>query len=114
MPDTANDARAAGRRAVLELTVNNHPGVMSHVCGLFARRAYNVEGILCMPLPEGRLSRIWLLVNEEERLEQIIRQTMKLEDVVRVERHAADHEVFVRLEAFFGGDAPLVTPAADN
>ena len=32
---------------ILELTVRNHPGVMTHVCGLFARRAFNVEGILC-------------------------------------------------------------------
>ncbi|MDF3008108.1 MAG: ilvN [Enterobacter kobei] len=29
---------------ILELTVRNHPGVMTHVCGLFARRAFNVEG----------------------------------------------------------------------
>ena len=114
MPDTINHSRAAGRRAVLELTVNNHPGVMSHVCGLFARRAYNVEGILCMPLPEERLSRIWLLVNEESRLEQIIRQTMKLEDVIRVERHAADHEVFVRLEEFFGANPLPESAGADN
>ena len=27
--------------AVLRLRVRNHPGVMSHVCGLFARRAFN-------------------------------------------------------------------------
>ena len=40
-------------RAVLELTVNNHPGVMSHVCGLLSRRAYNVEGILCLPIGDG-------------------------------------------------------------
>ena len=32
---------------ILELTVRNHPGVMTHVCGLFARRAFNVEGIAC-------------------------------------------------------------------
>ena len=36
---------------ILELTVRNHPGVMTHVCGLFARRAFNVEGILCLPIP---------------------------------------------------------------
>lgn len=35
---------------ILELTVRNHPGVMTHVCGLFARRAFNVEGILCLPI----------------------------------------------------------------
>ena len=48
-------------RRILELTVNNHPGVMSHVCGLFARRAYNVEGILCMPIDDGASSRIMIL-----------------------------------------------------
>jgi acetolactate synthase-1/3 small subunit len=37
-------------KVVLELGVANHPGVMSHICGLFARRAFNVEGILCMPV----------------------------------------------------------------
>lgn len=88
-------------RTVLELTVNNHPGVMSHVCGLFSRRGYNVEGILCMPVGDGRESRIWLLVNENGRLVQMIKQMQKLHDVRDVRRHGADHEVFVRLEGFF-------------
>lgn len=39
---------------ILELTVRNHPGVMTHVCGLFARRAFNVEGILCLPIKRER------------------------------------------------------------
>jgi acetolactate synthase-1/3 small subunit len=88
-------------RAVLEATVNNHPGVMSHVCGLFSRRAYNVEGILCMPINGGDFSRMWLLVNEDERLNQMVRQMVKLEDVLKVQRHSAGHEVFVRLEEYF-------------
>ncbi|MDD3927568.1 MAG: acetolactate synthase small subunit [bacterium] len=86
---------------VLELMVNNHPGVMSHICGLFARRAYNVNGILCLPVDDGSRSRIWLLVDEDQRLEQMIKQMLKLEDVLNVERHGADHEVFVRLQKFF-------------
>ena len=92
---------AARRRTVLELTVSNHPGVMSHVCGLFSRRAFNVEGILCMPVGDGAESRIWLLVNEDARLEQMIKQLMKLEDVLDVQRHGADHDAFLRLEDFF-------------
>ena len=52
--------------------MRNHPGVMSHVCGLFARRAFNVEGILCLPLKDGQQSRIWLLVADDQRLEQMI------------------------------------------
>ena len=90
------------RRTVLELTVRNHSGVMSHVCGLFARRAYNVEGILCMPVGDGARSRIWLLLNEDERLDQIEKQTRKLVDVLEVRRRRASHEVFLRLEEFFG------------
>lgn len=98
---TESTAISALPRTVLELTVRNHPGVMSHVCGLFARRAYNLEGILVMPLPGRGRSRIWLLVNETDRLEQVIRQVEKLVDVHGVRRHHADHDVFVRLEEFF-------------
>src|SRR5262245_32877026 len=88
-------------QVVLELTVNNHPGVMSHICGLFARRTFNVEGIICLPISTGEQSRIWLRVNADQRVEQLIKQLLKLEDVVGVQRHGADHEVFVRLEEFF-------------
>ena len=95
---TENEALA---RTVLELDVYNHPGVMSHVVGLFSRRAYNVEGILVMPVGSGATSRIWLLVNEDQRLDQMVKQVEKLEDVLGVRRHGAEHEVFIRLEEFF-------------
>lgn len=91
----------AETHAVLELDVHNHAGVMSHVVGLFARRAYNVEAILVMPVGDGTRSRIWLRVREEGRLEQMIRQMEKLEDVLGVRRHGAGHEVFERIEEFF-------------
>jgi hypothetical protein len=45
---------------------------MTHVCGLFARRAFNVEGILCLPIQGSEHSRIWLLVNDDQRLEQMM------------------------------------------
>ena len=88
-------------RAVLQIDVNNHPGVMSHVVGLFSRRTYNVEGILCLPVGNGETSRIWLRVNEDQRLTQMIKQMEKLEDVIAVCRHGADHAVFAGLENFF-------------
>ena len=100
-PESQTPAPASSSQVVLELTVNNHPGVMSHICGLFSRRAFNVEGILCMPIGSGEQSRIWLRVQADHRLEQMVRQLLKLEDVLNVRRHGADHEVFVRLEEFF-------------
>ncbi len=99
MPENSNNH--ATRHEVLELTVRNHPGVMSHISGLFARRAYNVEGILCMPIGDRERSRIWLLVDEDQRLEQMIKQVEKLEDVLNVRRHDTNHKVFIKLEEFF-------------
>lgn len=100
-PETPVPTSPGISQVVLELTVNNHPGVMSHICGLFARRAFNVEGIICLPVGAGEQSRIWLRVHEDQRLEQMVKQLMKLEDVLSVQPHNADHEVFVCLEDFF-------------
>ena len=105
MNSVTRNEKHALPRTVLELDVNNHAGVMSHVVGMFSRRAYNVEGILCMPVggenANGEISRIWLTVNEDERLDQMVKQLEKLEDVRTVRRHGAEHEVFERLEEFF-------------
>ena len=89
--------------ALPKLTVNNHPGVMAHVCGLFARRAYNLEGVMVRPIADGssNRSRMWLLVNEDERLQQLIRQTEKLIDVISVEQSELEGSIFEQTEAFF-------------
>jgi len=71
---------------ILRLLVRNHSGVMSHVSGLFARRAFNVEGILCRPIGDGSRSVILLEVGDDARLEQMIRQLQKLEDVLEIRR----------------------------
>jgi acetolactate synthase I/III small subunit len=75
---------------VVELIVNNHPGVMSHVAGLFARRAFNLEGIVCGKIGDGEKSRMLLLVNDDDRLEQIVKQLQKLYDVLAVSLKSDD------------------------
>lgn len=79
---------------VLELTVNNHPGVMSHICGLFSRRVYNVEGIVCVPIGTGELSRVRFRLNESEKLAQVVKQLQKLPDVISVEQWEGDQDFF--------------------
>ncbi len=93
--------QTAPARATLELTVNNHAGVMTHVVGLFSRRAYNVEGILCMPVQDGTRSRMWLLVNADARLDNMLRQLEKLEDVLDVQCHPGAHDAFNEVARFF-------------
>jgi acetolactate synthase I/III small subunit len=86
---------------ILELTVKNHSGAMMHVCSLFARRVFNVDGILCLPTSEPSRSRLWLRVKEDLRLDQMILQLEKLEDVLTVRRHGASHAVFERVGEYF-------------
>ena len=69
---------------ILELRVRNHPGVMSHITGLFARRAFNLEAILCVPVGDGAESRMLLQVADTPRLEQIRLQLGRLHDVLDV------------------------------
>jgi acetolactate synthase I/III small subunit len=89
---------------VLELRVRNHPGAMSHITGLFARRAFNLEGIVCIPVDDGATSRMLLLVAGESQLEQIERQLAKLYDVLEV-RHRPDLGA-----AFFAALVPDPSP----
>jgi acetolactate synthase-1/3 small subunit len=44
---------------------------------------------------------MWLLVNEEDRLQQLIRQTEKLIDVISVEQDELKGSIFEQTEAFF-------------
>ncbi|NQU45357.1 ACT domain-containing protein [bacterium] len=80
---------------VIDLLVQNHAGVMSHVTGLFSRRAFNLEGILCGPVEDGAQSRMFLLVNEDRRLPQLLNELAKLYDVIHVElRHDIPRQAF--------------------
>lgn len=84
---------------VIELLVHNHPGVMSHITGLFARRAFNLEGILCGEIGDGTRSRMYLLVRNDDFLEQIVKQLRKLYDVLEVTIHADyDSTIFTNLD----------------
>jgi acetolactate synthase-1/3 small subunit len=93
-----NDKPAGASPIILELVVRNHPGTMSHITGLFARRAFNLEAIVVVPLPDGATSRILLHMADEPKLEQVERQLAKLHDVISV-LHRPDlaPEIFARL-----------------
>ena len=92
--------------AVLRLRVRNHPGVMSHVCGLFARRAFNVEGIVCLPVADGSRSVVLLLVPDDARLAQMMEQLRKLEDVLAIERAPEASRVFRIVATALAGEIP--------
>jgi acetolactate synthase-1/3 small subunit len=89
---------------ILELTVNNHPGVMSHITGMFSRRGYNLEGILCGSIGEGSTSIMYLLVKENQQFSQVIHQLEKLYDVLELkQRPEYDHSIFYRIDSLLAG-----------
>ncbi len=102
---------------VLELTVNNHPGVMSHITGLFSRRIFNLEGILCGTIGDGSQSKMLLMVNEDHRLSRVIKELNNLHDVLSVKvRVDVDPVVFDPLRAVPDNheSTPPVTHTAES
>ena|SRR5215472_3394841 len=102
LPDaTASPIDPAGA-VVLRLSVRNHPGVLSHVSGLFARRAFNVDGVLCLPIGDCTRSAVLLLVRADDRLEQLERQLAKLEDVLEIRVDPDGWRAFAAVAAQLG------------
>ena len=89
---------------ILDLTVKNHPGVMSHITGLFSRRTFNLEGIVCFPLEDNKKSRMLLMINEEQQLQQITSQLEKLYDVIDISvNDSAGKNPFIHMDEIASG-----------
>lgn len=70
---------------VLSVLVQNRPGVLARVAGLFARRGYNIYSLAVAPTDDVDYSRITIVVDiSATPLEQIVKQLFKLIDVVRI------------------------------
>lgn len=72
-------------RHVLSALVQNQPGVLAHVSGMFASRGFNIESLAVGETEDAQLSRITVVVNGDDRLlEQIRKQLEKIVTVVKV------------------------------
>ena len=72
-------------RHVLSALVQNTPGVLAHVSGMFASRGFNIESLAVGETEDAHLSRITVVVNGDDRLlEQIRKQMEKIVTVVKV------------------------------
>jgi len=72
-------------RHTISVWVDNEPGVLSRVTGLFSGRGFNIESLCVAATMEPDVSRITLVsVGNEQIIEQIIKQLRKLINVVKV------------------------------
>ena len=72
-------------RYVLSVLVENHPGVLSKVSGLFSRRGYNIDSLTVGVTEDPTISRITIVVyGDEYIMEQITKQLNKLVVVIKI------------------------------
>ena len=72
-------------RHVLSLLVEDKPGLLTRVAGLFARRGFNIDSLAVGPTELAGLSRITVVVNEDDvQIEQITKQLNKLVEVLKI------------------------------
>lgn len=72
-------------RHTLSVLVENKPGVLTRVAGLFARRAFNIHSLAVGPTEHPDISRITVVVDVDELpLEQVTKQLNKLINVIKI------------------------------
>lgn len=82
------------KKMVLSILVDNTAGVLSRVSGLFSRRGYNIDSLTVGETQDPAYSRMTVVVNGDDQiLEQIRNQLLKLEDVREVRELLPDESV---------------------
>ncbi len=72
-------------KRIISVLVENEPGALSRVVGLFSQRGYNIETLTVAPTEDETLSRLTLTTNGDDHIiEQITKHLNKLIDVVKL------------------------------
>ena len=72
-------------RHTLSVLVENKPGVLARVAGLFSRRGFNIESLAVGPTDHAEVSRMTIVVAVEDLpLEQVTKQLNKLVNVIKI------------------------------
>jgi acetolactate synthase I/III small subunit len=84
----------------LSVLVENKPGVLARIAGLFSRRGFNIDSLAVGPTEHAEISRMTIVVNvEESPLEQVTKQLNKLVEVIKIveleEREAIERELLL-------------------
>jgi acetolactate synthase-1/3 small subunit len=90
-----------GRKHILSILVENKPGVLTRVAGLFARRAFNIDTLAVGPTDDPAISRIKLTLDGAVHpIDQVTKQLHKLVNVLKI-RDLEPSETLARELALF-------------
>jgi len=74
-----------GRRHILSILVENRPGVLARIAGLFSRRGFNIETLAVGPTDDPTMSRVTLTVDGANHpIDQVQKQLHKLVNVIKI------------------------------
>src|SRR5919112_1219685 len=72
-------------RHTLSVLVENNPGVLARVAGLFSRRSFNIDSLAVGPTEHPEVSRMTIVVDvADSPLEQVTKQLNKLVEVIKI------------------------------
>lgn len=72
-------------RRIISVLLENEPGALSRVIGLFSQRGYNIESLTVAPTEDRTLSRLTLTtIGDDHKIEQITKHLNRLVDVVKL------------------------------
>jgi acetolactate synthase-1/3 small subunit len=84
-----DDAYGASMKHIISALVENKPGVLAHVAGMFAARAFNIDSLVVGRTEDPKLSRMTIVVVGDDRVvEQVRKQLAKIVPVVKVQDFA--------------------------
>jgi acetolactate synthase I/III small subunit len=90
-----------GRRHILSILVENKPGVLARIAGLFSRRSFNIETLAVGPTDDPSVSRITLTVDGAlHPIDQVTKQLHKLVNVIKIRDLEPDDTVARELALF--------------
>jgi acetolactate synthase-1/3 small subunit len=90
-----------GRKHILSILVENKPGVLTRIAGLFARRGFNIDTLAVGPTEDERISRITLTLDGAVHpIDQVTKQLHKLVNVLKI-RDLEPEETIARELAMF-------------
>ena len=98
-------------RHTISVLVNNQPGVLQRVAGLFGRRGFNIESITVGSSEEAGLSRMIIVTTgDNHTLEQITKQLYKVVDVIKVNNISSNPMVARELALIQINAEPAIRP----
>src|ERR687893_445713 len=90
-----------GRKHILSILVENKPGVLARIAGLFARRGFNIETLAVGPTDDPTVSRVTLTVDgAAQPIDQVTKQLHKLVNVIKIRDLEPDETVERELALF--------------